>query len=1683
MADPTLEELQAELERRRLQAELERRRAERARQRAAAAPPPPTPTPVVQTPEPVVRGPLFTAPAPAPPPVEPPLPAEVVEARLEEAVGEAARAEVQATPPTMLGRGAPDPFERERTVTEQIAKDLEERRGRIIQPGVAEPRKAAPGGITPFFRPTEIRTVQTYKVPAPLEGAGEFVPLDRLPEGYDVTGLETRAERVIPDEETGQFRTPGAWEEFRESFALAPVKTEAEARAEEAEMFREQQIREKGYLGEPPWYDPVGALDVDIVGTAGGLVSGLLEQPEVEGRGIVETGLGAGLRSILGYGSALAAEGYFEGLGYEVDAQGNPVDPDEFGVALRDLREALGIPAVVGVSGQVPEFIQDIPFYEDVIGVDKFGVAIPLPGMATRRRQALPTGADPEGKRAVDPLTEDPRTRMAQAVAKGRTFGDEFMDSPEVTAWFAQNTGDPDHAYLGGLIPELIIPGGPELALGGLGAIAGGLTDMGRVGGKLRQFKALKAADKAADAAKAGHRAAAGRLGTVGAAVGAKADELADAKAALRGGERFGVDPARKGAISLEGAIRDVIRAEDAVKSADEAVAGLRRAVTEGFDPNVARRVATKAAKKAGATADELTELRQVLKSTKPNTYEALEEAVSGVLGKASKAGKPNPAGEMRAKRTMRITSQNLPADYVALTETIAVPRSQLKEARKTLAANRRALFAREPLEKIKEFRRQATALPEGPRKAAALRAADKAEAAGPLLSKAMDKRLDSLARQFGGADAERIINQRPPKDSLRDFPINEELAKYDTWDDVPVELRRQAVVMQDLRTIDSYGAQARLSRDLTRAQIYFRSAEEGIPNLIRNSQLMAKAERGYVRRGLTYLADKLAAKVPPSEAKVIAGVLRESFLNPSGLRRLRNYVRAPEVIAPLYRESLAVARAAEELAAAASTVTRTYGERLTAIARSERSLDRAAETLMEAEVRAAGGSADEAWNGVLDAIWGPQKRERIMTDMVSEAGEGRGIPGLEVTRGEGGELIGEFTEFPTLAQIKSLDDLYVLKGELPGKPMRPSYIDAFTKVGIESGLRKNILANKKTVTDLGFSRAGIEDEINTWIQELVGDIHLQQGTKSYDEAVAAARADFANAAEGSGRLTQLPDEFADAPGVPRISGIPADTFAGRALQEDGDELFRMLDDLPVRQREYISMNVLQNLTTGARDVYTRVKNGMFVPLMVGEKFASQAIVPLLTIGVGDHLRTVGKMSTNAIADATNKLLGRRRFGGGFRAPDGVYYTPKQLEDLANEYGIGMTRLESARVGSLAQDMRRAAQKAAAEGNPANKRLWEALVDESNPLARGFWNNLADSMERNYRKTVFETAIAGGKSPDEAARLARRSQFDYAATPDVLKDYFMPLAADAGFQYMAASTLIPKLLTGKKVNALLKAHREAGKQRDPEGIYGDAAIKSLGFLDIGGKKYMLPANPMFAPIETLIGAARFGDQLADNGRMAYQSAPNAVAGTPDAVMSAFESFVGGGTPYQTQDVPNAAPITDEKMFWSMALAANNIDPFHEAGGLWESFTTAFPHENVPPPEGYGDPTDPDGLRWIRQPPEGIPHIAWRPQPGKPTEYYAFRPLPKATERIGFYRGLDPVGLDRLAPALAVTRPPPPAEVRTIDGVAEEPSRVFTGDQLPADLQEALIEMVLPPVRGETPARMRERLFQVREDTE
>ena len=38
--------------------------------------------------------------------------------------------------------------------------------------------------------------------------------------------------------------------------------------------------------------------------------------------------------------SAAAAEGYFSGLGYEVDEQGVPVDPDDWGYAIAEARRA-----------------------------------------------------------------------------------------------------------------------------------------------------------------------------------------------------------------------------------------------------------------------------------------------------------------------------------------------------------------------------------------------------------------------------------------------------------------------------------------------------------------------------------------------------------------------------------------------------------------------------------------------------------------------------------------------------------------------------------------------------------------------------------------------------------------------------------------------------------------------------------------------------------------------------------------------------------------------------------------------------------------------------------------------------------------------------------------------------------------------------------------------------------------------------------------------------------------------------------------------------------------------------------------------------------------------------------------------------------------------------------------------
>ena len=110
----------------------------------------------------------------------------------------------------------------------------------------------------------------------------------------------------------GQLGAPTPEQEVTEAFALQPVLGAESARQVGQKIAAQQaEIDRRVAEGE----------EVSAFEFAGPLISGILTQAD-ETAGVVETELGAALRSTLGWVSALAAEGYFRGLGYEVDANG-----------------------------------------------------------------------------------------------------------------------------------------------------------------------------------------------------------------------------------------------------------------------------------------------------------------------------------------------------------------------------------------------------------------------------------------------------------------------------------------------------------------------------------------------------------------------------------------------------------------------------------------------------------------------------------------------------------------------------------------------------------------------------------------------------------------------------------------------------------------------------------------------------------------------------------------------------------------------------------------------------------------------------------------------------------------------------------------------------------------------------------------------------------------------------------------------------------------------------------------------------------------------------------------------------------------------------------------------------------------------------------------------------------------
>jgi hypothetical protein len=1504
---------------------------------------------------------------------------------------EVARARVEA--PGVFSTPGAATLQLQEAEEAKVQKEQERKRQRVGVPGVEGPVDVQEEGI---FRPSRIETVETF-TPFPAEGTGvlldpprpEVIAAADLPAPFDPLTMKPTLRRMYRDPETGTYTEPTLGQEFRENFALQTERTETALRDRQAALAEERrQLDEALAKGEDiPFFRQY----------VGSPISGVLTRPG-EGKGIVETELGSALRSVLSWGSAAAADAYFRGLGYEVDEQGNPLDPEDFGYEVAKFRRSWGIPDVVTPFGGLKEAAD---FYGTRAGLDRSTIntlqnaldsvpqlAIPLAGVATESTKRKVTTFDPEGRRRVEEVEvpypwEDPRgfleaeaMRITQNVAKGRTWGDEYLDVEGVRDYYAHTTGDPDNAYIAGLLPEIVIPG-PEILVSLPGYAFGVASDVLRVS---RNLKAVRKAERAVKSTR-------------------QASKLARATGKPAG---------------------EVAALDRAAAAAVQKHADLVDASTD-YDPTLLRNVVSKATGRVvGKKApDQAEAVRTLLRGPDaPETMREVADTLRRVLP------------EEDVGRVTSLTYRNLPGDFVSLTDTIAVPRRQLPAARKALKAHRASAFVKSTTEVMDDLYGLARRMPEGPAKQQVLRTYVKARNALDGATEAgrgyggMDRGLrrqvqtavQAAARELGEAnprDLARRFDQRRPADlPIGDGDLARDLARYDSWDDVPADLRRQAVDTYDIAVAPTLAKGARLTRDVTRAQMFFRTAEQGMKN---------------------------------------RGLLMSRMMDSPAMRR----ALAGSRLTGLQTETKAAADIAREVQLAGRTSLRTLRTKLDAALARTGNMDEAVDEVLASELSQAGEGPQQAW----EALWGTLYGDAVKDDLLAAVKQDGA---LRV------DSAGELADFPTVDSARAIDRLYSdLEGVLPGitpdlanKAERvglggvvtPNITNAMLKVIFEEGIRKNLAARKR---------------LTGAVQTAVDDAILGTDFTRATAATLAERVERSLPFPARG-VTLPPEESGRLGNRVQVYDRSAG-FAEKMLAEGAEGLVVGLDDIPVRERAAVWPMVKDayDYAVGTRrNIAQRVQYGYLVPnlpVQVG-RVMQMAVVPLVTIGARDALGGFNRLGQRALSSVTR----RRVLGGGITDPNGVYYSPKVLDDMADEYGLGITRVETERVGSLAADLRRDAQRAArAAEDPDNADLIAAL-DEADPFSKGFFLRAAEAVELNYRKSVFEMALARGDAPQEAAELARRSQFDYQEVPDAVRQTLGRYFGGSAFLYRVGAEGLAGVIERPQIaGRVLRGMRAKAEAQDPFNIHGDKALKSLGMVPKGddGDVYYLPEVPALQPVEGALGTVRAVDNLLADVRFATDQLETARGALPEqgvsagtaiqyggeviapAVMAALDRFK-GGQEYRTTDVPEAEPMSDEKAFWAWMVIANNRDPEH-TNGAWSTFTTLAPVNQVKPTTPEMASTKVEGA-WKVQPPDGIPHYLHDVIDGEPV-YFAAEPSDEALRFIRFARMLDVADLDRALPFYAILseRERTPAA-----------KSIFTEGRLPTTLPEAAATTVL-----------------------
>ena len=1549
--------------------------------------------------------------------------------------------------------------------------------------------------------------------------------------------------RLYRDPSTGELREPSAWEELTEAFSKQQVMSEEAARQSAARIARQQAEVDRRVAGGETfaWTD-----------YAGPLFSGILSTRESTGAGTTETELGAALRGTLGSLSALAAEGYFRGLGYEVNAKGEPVDPEDFGYAVADVKRAINekagftvIPDVVyplqfiGKPVRVAAELAGGPEWEATVENLLASVpqlAVPTPGVKTESTQRKVYFADPEGRRRVSSIEvpsplSDPAgfvnaetRRLARNIAAGRTFGDEFMDAPDVRDWYANVWGDEDAAFWGGSVAELAIPAGPGTA-----------AKAGKAAGRylLGTSTAGKAAGALIDAAEASKIPGVSATGLRGAVLNPLADVAAavvpgkpsDARVVRRVAERIiddmnlpdQVKSAAKNSIkptsqTLVDVMEDVGPVLDPtyVSPFRSLQAKTGEFLVQRFDAILAQMGPAQASKWAllqlknlGGTPPTgtvpLTTLRQsllgapVAAAKAAGTPELVTPDVARIFLPSPVPGSRPPrfsgvrqVGQQsglealeRAKATDTSAAMGLIADanisgaarHFGIQLGRNLPDDMVMISENIAVPRAMAKQARADFDEMKKmlFMRPVTEIRTELQSAipvTRMTPGSSAEAAYKRMVKVLDKANGRFL----------TVAERKAFDKAHDVWVKKSGATGRFAVPTYFHSRRPAEVAGMLRGT----AYQDLAAELAQAPDWF---------LVKPETMRFLAERYPEPVMMTWFAGRSRLARDLTAAQVGYNNWLAAFDSPEVRRGLALFKKRP------FTETVSMRQARQAIRSASETAIRNLGTELTTKAKALGSYDEAINRVFSDKT--ADISADEAWTKVLEAMYGsPEVAKEVKAAVVANA---QNMPGITFSTTGG---VTQFASTPTVEMVKVVDRFFVdgpgfkgrsnFRGDLFEPQLgrfgfngltsmfTPDYHKAFLKVMLEEGVRKELPASARRNEALMSSVDNALGNANAFTPNKFGQDLQARLIDQTRNPVQATSFEVPNyGASGSARV--------------RVYD-PALSETERLIAESGEGFVKFAESVEPRMRADVlemAKGAYDWLVLGpGRNFQSMAKYGYMipnVPYLAGKLLE----VPVLSAVTSGLART-----SEAMSHWPTVML-RRNTGAPLYLPDGRVYTGQQILDLAREQGLGLSTVEAERIGSLADDILRDARQAARQQGGASTPAW-ALIDEANPFSKVLGQRIAEAMEVSYRQAMFEARLLAGDSVPDAAQAARRSLLDYSEVPGVVKDFIGRYVAEAATQWQLTVELARLAVENPQAaRAYYKAMQTKQREEDPYAVHGDKALKSLGMVNVDGQDYFVPGfNKAYLPVEAALLAARSGvSGLAMLGRIA--NAPEGMALAEGAAQTleggivigrqaidqalptlmqaiqAGEQMATGEVKYSATDVPRADKMTDEGRFWAAAVWAHHMDP-DRSKGYWNAFLSAYQPDFIRPPKenaAYPDADEDDARAFFwKSAPKNTPYLVWgRDEETGETIYKSFEPSEYGKLNIAVARKLPLAEIAEKAGWVTA------ATLEAVENPAARPTAIRPTGLVPtvkANDPKSYLKFFLP--QAPTPAAERER---------